>query len=216
MKKWAMWIAALMLCLSVATAMAEVKFDISVFQNNENYNVEFDEMDDTGEITSTEGNVIFGGSSDDEGYVIGDVDIKIIENYPPVMRATLLYSGEDWIFTDKVILKPAETRYTFEVSEDTDVSDGKIYESFTLIFTDESIQMIKDMIDADNFIIKMRLDGDRKVDGTLMFDKEKLTQMYNDYLASGALENDFARSNKLDKQREAADVKTQSPFLRVS
>lgn len=191
MKKWAMWIAALMLCLSVATAMAEVKFDISVFQNNENYNVEFDEMDDTGEITSTEGNAIFGGSSDDEGYVIGDVDIKIIENYPPVMRATLLYSGEDWIFTDKVILKPAETRYTFEVSEDTDVSDGKIYESFTLIFTDESIQMIKDMIDADNFIIKMRLDGDRKVDGTLMFDKEKLTQMYNDYLASGALENDF-------------------------
>ena len=199
MKKWTMWITALILCLSVATAMAKVKFDISVFQNNENYNVVFDEMDDTGEIKSTGKNIVFGGSFDDEGhlikdqgYVVGDVDIRIIEGYPPSMRATLLYCSEERNFTDKIILKPADARYTFEVPKDTGVSDEKIYESFILIFTDESIQMIKDMIDADNFTVKMRLDGNRKIDGFLIFDKEDLTQMYNDYLASGALENDFS------------------------
>lgn len=196
MKKWMVRLAAALLCCCAATAGAEVKFDISVFEKNPDYKVEFDEMDDTGEIESTEGNTVFGAGTDDDGYVFGDVDIKILENHPPVMRVSLLYSGEDWIFTDKVILKPADTRYTFEVSRDTEVSDGKIYESYTLILTDESIQMVKDMIDSDIFIVKMRLDGDRKVDGTLLFDREKLTQMYNDYLASGALENDFSAFRK--------------------
>ena len=191
MKKWMARLAAALLCCCAATAAAEVKFDISVFENNPDYKVEFDEMDDTGEITSTEGNTVFGVGTDDDGYIMGDVVIKIVENQPPVMRITLLYWGEDWIFTDKVILKPADTRYTFEVSRDTDVSDGKIYELYTLILTDESIQMVKDMIDSDTFIVKMRLDGDRRVDGTLLFYREKLTQMYNDYLASGALENNF-------------------------
>ena len=192
MKKWMARLAAALLCCCAATAGAEVKFDISVFENNPDYKVEFDEMDDTGTIESSEGNAVAGAGEDGDGLILGSVDIKIIENQPPIMRISLLYMGEDWIFTDKVILKTADKRYAFEVERDTDVSDGKIFESFTLVLTDESIQMVKDMIDSDNFMVKMRLDGDRKVDGSLIFNREKLTQMYNDYVVSGALENDFS------------------------
>ena len=192
MKKCMARLAAALLCCCAATAAAEVKFDISVFENNPDYKVEFDEMDDTGTIESSEGNAVVGAGEDGDGLILGSVDIKIIENQPPIMRISLYYVGEDWIFTDKVILKPADKRYTFEVERDTDVSNGNIFESFTLALTDESIQMVKDMIDSDNFIVKMRLDGDRKVDGSLTFDREKLTQMYNDYVVSGALENDFS------------------------
>lgn len=196
MKKWMARLAAALLCCCAATAAAEVKFDISVFENNPDYEVEFDEMDDTGTIKSSDGNEVSGVGEDDDGLILGLVDIKILENRAPVMRITLIYMGEDWIFTDKVILKPADKRYAFEVSRNTEVSDGKIYEGYTLILTDESIQMVKDMIDSDTFIVKMRLDGDRRVDGILLFDREKLTQMYNDYLASGALENDFSAFRK--------------------
>ena len=53
--------------------------------------------------------------------------------------------------------------------------------------------VLKDMIDSNNFTVKMRLDGSkRKVDGSLDFDKEEVTRIYNDYIASGALENDFS------------------------
>ena len=65
-------------------------------------------------------------------------------------------------------------------------------ETYVIALTDESIQMVKDMIDSDNFKVKMRLDGKRDVDGTLIFSKEALTMMYNDYVASGALNNNFA------------------------
>ncbi len=192
MKKWMARLAAALLCCCAATAAAEVKFDISVFENNPDYKVEFDEMDDTGTIESSEDNAVAGKVEDDDGLILGSVDIKIVEDLPPIMRICLSYVGEDWIFTDKVILKPADKRYAFEVKRDTDVSNGNIIESFALVLTDESIQMVKDMIDSDNFIVKMRLDGDRKVDGSLIFDREKLTQMYNDYVVSGALENDFS------------------------
>lgn len=192
MKKWMARLAAALLCCCAATAVAEVKFDISVFENNPDYKVEFDEMDDTGTIESSEDNAVAGKVEDDDGLILGSVDIKIVEDLPPIMRICLSYVGEDWIFTDKVILKPADKRYAFEVKRDTDVSNGNIIESFALVLTDESIQMVKDMIDSDNFIVKMRLDGDRKVDGSLIFDREKLTQMYNDYVVSGALENDFS------------------------
>ena len=192
MKKWMARLAAALLCCCAATAAAEVKFDISVFENNPDYKVEFDEMDDTGTIESSEDNAVAGKVEDDDCLILGSVDIKIVEDLPPIMRICLSYVGEDWIFTDKVILKPADKRYAFEVKRDTDVSNGNIIESFALVLTDESIQMVKDMIDSDNFIVKMRLDGDRKVDGSLIFDREKLTQMYNDYVVSGALENDFS------------------------
>lgn len=193
MKKWMAGLAAALLCCCAATATAELKFDISVFENNPNYKVELDEMDDTGTIELNAESTILGSVEDDNGAVVGSVDIVFIEDMPPLMRMDLYYVGTEWVFTDNVILKLADRRYTFKANRNTSVSGGMIYEACALVLTDESIQLIKDMIDSNNFTVKMRLDGSkRKVDGSLDFDKEEVTRIYNDYVASRALENDFS------------------------
>ena len=194
MKKYLTLVIALVLVSVMSVHELAINFDISPFENNANYEVEFDEMDDTGEITLVEGGSFFGtGEEGDEGFIVGSVNIKIVEDLPPVLRVQMGYIGEDWIFTNKVIIKPADTRYTFEVDRDTDVSDGKIYEMFTLAMTDESIQMLQDIVDNDVILVKCRLDGsDRDLDCNLLFDREKLGQLLIDYKASGALDNSFA------------------------
>ncbi len=191
MKKYLVLLMAALFVMTVSLPAMAMTFDLSPFENSENYEVEFDEMDDTGEIKLVEGGTVLGLMSEDEGLLIGEVDIKIVEGVPPVIRLSFLYMGEDWIFTDKVIIKPAETRYTFEVDRDTDVEDGKVYEMYTLVMTDESIQMLQDIVDNDVLLVKCRLAGDRDVDGSLMFDNDKLGILLNDYRASGALENSF-------------------------
>ena len=194
MKKYFALIITLLLVFVAAVPALAITFDISPFESSGNYEVEFDEMNDTGEITLVEGGTIIGTpEEDDEGFIFGDFDIKIIEDLPPVVRVSLLYIGEDWIFTDKVIIKPADTRYTFEVERDTDVEDGKIWEMFTLVMTDESIQMLQDIVDNDVLMVKCRLDGsERDVDCNLLFNTEKLGILLDDYRASGALNNSFA------------------------
>lgn len=194
MKKQLALVITLLLVFIVSAPALAVTFDLSPFENNANYEVEFDEMDDTGEIALVDGGVIFGKTEeDDEGFLMGDFDIKIIEDFPPVIRVTLLYMGEDWIFTDKVIIKPADTRYTFEVNCDTDIEDGEIFEMATLVLTDESIQMLQDIVDNNLSEVKCRLDGsERDVDCNLSFNVEKLRIFLDDYRASGSLNNSFA------------------------
>ena len=45
-------IAVILTCVLLwsGAALAEIEFDISVFENDPNYEVEFDEMDDTGKM----------------------------------------------------------------------------------------------------------------------------------------------------------------------
>ena len=194
MKKYLALVISLLLVSFVSVPALAISFDLFPFENNANYEVEFDEMDDTGEISLVEGGTIIGTTEeDDEGFILGDFDIKIVENLPPVVRVNLLYIGEDWVFTDEVIIKPADTRYTFEVDRNTDVEDGKIYEMFTLAMTDESIQMLQDIVDNDVSMVKCRLNGsDRDVDCNLLFNTEKLGVFLDDYRASGSLNNSFA------------------------
>lgn len=194
MKKYLALVITLLLVSAVSVPALAITFDLAPFENSDNYEVEFDEMDDTGEISLVEGGTILGTTEeDDEGFIWGDFDIKILEDFPPIVRVSLLYIGEDWIFTDKVIIKPADTRYTFEVDRDTDVEDGKIYEAFTLALTDESIQMLQDIVDNNVLMVKCRLDGsDRDVDCNLLFDTEKLGVFLDDYRASGSLNNSFS------------------------
>lgn len=108
MKKWMAGLATALLCCCAATATAELKFDISVFENNPNYKVELDEMDDTGTIELNAESTILGSVEDDNGAVVGSVDIVFIEDMPPLMRMDLYYVGTEWVFTDNVILKLAD------------------------------------------------------------------------------------------------------------
>lgn len=172
---------------------AGINFDISVFKNNPKYTVEFDDMDDTGEISLLEGGSFFGSNQDgDKGIIMATLSLKIIDAFPPALKLKIIYYGEDWVFTDKVIIKPDSTRYTFEVNRNTDVRDGMILEVYTVVLTDESIGLLKDIVDANISNVQYRLDGDRNVDGQLEVDVANIKQFYDDYLASGALNNDFS------------------------
>lgn len=205
MKKYFAFVVAIVLIFAVTipafadtTAFAEIKFDISPFEDSDKYTIEFDDMDDTGIITLNEGGYITAIFDNDDGIILGQFDIKITESLPPILRLSFLYAGEDWIFTDNVIIKTANARYSFEVNRDTDVSGGKIYESFTIAFTDESIQMLQDIVDSDDHLVKLRLDGsNRDVDGQIIFTPEQIKAFLDDYRASGALDNDFSLLKEL-------------------
>lgn len=212
MKKYFTLMVALVLIFAVtipafadANTSSEIKFDISPFENSDNYTIEFDDMDDTGEINlTTEGRYVVSLLGNDDSIFGGEFDIKIIENMPPTLRINwfyLGYVGEDWIFTDNVTIKTSNARYTFEVERDTDIIDGKICEYFTILFTDESIQMLQDVIDSNvsvDSLVKCRLNGsNRNVDCILFFDLDQLTELLADYRASGAIDNDFSIINEI-------------------
>lgn len=63
----------------------------------------------------------------------------------------------------------------------------------TLVFTDESIQLLKDVIDDEDIMLDFRLSGDRKVDGNLMFlDIDAVKEFYEDYVAAGGTKQDLS------------------------
>lgn len=198
MKKFLALIITLLLVSTLTfPAFAAINFDISPFENSDKYQVEFDEMDDTCEIKPTSGGTFLGTGDedeDDDGVIIGSIRILIFDSIPvpPFVVMNFSYVGDDWIFTDKVIIKPHDTRYTFEVEHSTDVDDGKIYESFAFALTDESIQMLQDIVDNDVTLVKTRLVGsERNLDCKLIFDVDEISQLLTDYKASGALDNNF-------------------------
>ena len=62
-----------------------------------------------------------------------------------------------------------------------------------LVFTDESIQLLKDVIDDEDIMLDFRLSGDRKVDGNLMFlDIDAVKEFYEDYVAAGGTKQDLS------------------------
>lgn len=201
MKKcFALAIGLLLVCMFTVPALA-VNFDVTPFEKSENFKITYDDMDDTGEITFVEAekNISLGITEEDNaGVVLLSTDIKLIENIPPLIRVAVWYSGEDWISANKIIIKPANTRYTFDANNGpvyTEVSDGRIVEQYVLVLTDESIQMLKDIVENELPTVKCRLSGDRSVDVEVMFSSEQrdaIKELYTLYEESGALDNDFS------------------------
>lgn len=156
-------------------------------------------MDDTGEIKLVNEDMIVGLSDENyDDFVVLHIDIKIIENFPPIIRVGIYYFGENRISANKVIFKPSNRRYTFDcnnVSDDTTVSNGRVMELYVLALTDESIQMLKDIVENETTTVKCRLSGDGSIDCELMFSSEQrnaIKELYTLYEESGALDNDFS------------------------
>ena len=193
-------IAVIVTCVLLwsGAALAEIEFDISVFENDPNYEVEFDEMDDTGTIQfaeDSERSNIFMGTTDDEddGMVIGFTDIRIAEGFPPSVRLSILYMAEDWAFIDEFIIIAGSNRYTFGVDCEREVlDDGNIMETFVVVLTDESIGLLEDIANSDSLSFSYRLSGDDDVDGDIYFIQDSIGYLYESYVDSGALENDFS------------------------
>ena len=193
-------IAVILTCVLLwsGAALAEIEFDISVFENDPNYEVEFDEMDDTGTIRFAEDSErtnIFMGTTDDEddGMLFGVTDIRIAEGFPPSVRLSILYMAEEWAFIDEFIIIAGSNRYTFGVDCEREVlDDGNIMETFVVVLTDESIGLLEDIANSDSLSFSYRLSGDDDVDGDIYFIQDSIGYLYESYVDSGALENDFS------------------------
>ena len=193
-------IAVILTCVLLwsGAALAEIEFDISVFENDPNYEVEFDEMDDTGTIQFAEDSErtnIFMGTTDDEddGMLFGVTDIRIAEGFPPSVRLSILYMAEDWAFIDEFIIIAGSNRYTFGVDCEREIlDDGSIMEAFVVVLTDESIGLLEDIANSDSLTCSYRLSGDDDVDGDIYFVQDSIGYLYESYVDSGALENDFS------------------------
>lgn len=183
---------------------AEAKIDMSVFENNKMYTVAYDEMEGNTVISISDmeedcgSDMFIGGASDDttsKWAAIGTFNILEVEDQPAVLIMTVyLISEEARIDCNKVILKSDDARYYFEVDSKSEGNSTDSYrESFNIVFTDESIGILRDMYkedETDSIHIKVRFKGNEDYDGELVFDKG-LKKMYNDYVASGGLEQDF-------------------------
>ena len=193
-------IAVIVTCVLLwsGAALAEIEFDISVFENDPNYEVEFDEMDDTGTIQfaeDSEQSNIFMGTTDDEddGMLFGVTDIRIAEGFPPSVRLSILYMAEEWAFIDEFIIIAGSNRYTFGVDCEREIlDDGSIMEAFVVVLTDESIGLLEDIANSDSLTCSYRLSGDDDVDGDIYFVQDSIGYLYESYVDSGALENDFS------------------------
>lgn len=193
-------IAVIFTCVLLwsGAALAEIEFDISVFENDPNYEVEFDEMDDTGTIRFAEDSErtnIFMGTTDDEddGMLFGVTDIRIAEGFPPSVRLSILYMAEEWAFIDEFIIIAGSNRYTFGVDCEREIlDDGSIMEAFFVVLTDESIGLLEDIANSDSLTCSYRLSGDDDVDGDIYFVQDSIGYLYESYVDSGALENDFS------------------------
>ena len=193
-------IAVILTCVLLwsGAALAEIEFDISVFENDPNYEVEFDEMDDTGTIRFAEDSErtnIFMGTTDDEddGMLFGVTDIRIAEGFPPSVRLSILYMAEEWAFIDEFIIIAGSNRYTFGVDREREIlDDGSIMEAFVVVLTDESIGLLEDIANSDSLTCSYRLSGDDDVDGDIYFVQDSIGYLYESYVDSGALENDFS------------------------
>lgn len=169
-----------------------------MFENDPNYEVEFDEMDDTGTIQFAEDSErtnLFMGITDDEddGTVIGATDIMIAEGFPPSVRLSILYMAEEWAFIDEFIIIAGSNRYTFGVDCEREIlDDGSIMEAFVVVLTDESIGLLEDIANSDSLTCSYRLSGDDDVDGDIYFVQDSIGYLYESYVDSGALENDFS------------------------
>lgn len=193
-------IAVILTCVLLwsGAALVEIEFDISVFENDPNYEVEFDEMDDTGTIRFAEDSErtnIFMGTTDDEddGMLFGVTDIRIAEGFPPSVRLSILYMAEEWAFIDEFIIIAGSNRYTFGVDCEREIlDDGSIMEAFVVVLTDESIGLLEDIANSDSLTCSYRLSGDDDVDGDIYFVQDSIGYLYESYVDSGALENDFS------------------------
>ena len=132
-----------------------------------------------------------------------------------IPRISLIYYGEDWIFTDTVIIKDDEKRFTFEVDAATDTYNGKVFEGMELVLGENGIQLLeqiekeyerkveeyKDETDMDvkelltnYFILDGRLSGssgDRDF-SFVVNSASKIIEFYNDFVEAGGLEQDLS------------------------
>lgn len=110
MKKTLLTLFTTIAVCGMSYSQVYAQIDVSVFENKADYDVDMDDFDDTGEISFVGGDnmpsgTVIGNPDGDSGYISGELDIKIIDDGNiAAPRMTLLYTGDDWIFTGHIKL----------------------------------------------------------------------------------------------------------------
>ncbi len=198
MKRLACFVTMLALVLTSVVSYATTAFDISVFENNENYVVKYDDMNDTGTIMFAGEGSYFTGETEKFGdSVTGVIAAVLTESLPPTICIYIQYNGQDIISSEKIILKTDTTRYTFTVQSKTDYESGKFVDVSCIAISDQSIEFLNDIASNNTSKVKFRIDGTVDVDGYIYLDPITLGMLYDDYIKAGALSEDFTIYNIL-------------------
>lgn len=182
-------------------ATAEQNFNVSQFTQSSDFYYQYDEMEDSYTILPTS-KYNYGDFDvvcyNDGGYSTGHFAIAYMPDYPLPAILTMLvtYSGSTEINATKMIIKVGETRYTFAIPL-SQSSGFQTPEKYNIIFTDQSISLLEDIIESGEEDIKFRLSGERDVDGHLVFNKETLSLIYENYISAGGLNQDFSQVYKV-------------------
>lgn len=181
-------VLSIMLCLSLPAYAAE-GFDLSLFQNQESIEFEYDEMEGISFI-STESVYVYPSSID--GHVV-NIGATIIhsDRLKAQFYLGFITSGYSWPDITKVCIKIDDTRYDFPVYTDTKLTHerGLVTEAANIIMGTYSAEFIQDLIahQSEENIIKVRLYGNNSfVDFNLpQTAKDRIVHLYNLYAAAG-------------------------------
>ena len=178
------FLLALTLIISVA-GVSLAEFDFSVFEDDEEieFEVEYDLMDDTGTIKIPIDFDPFPKST----YPLADVemDIRSISAGLTLIRLAF-YISDSTPNVKRVILLPHKTRYTIEnVISNTDDSYSAKHEIVATVASSALLPMFEEIIQKQITSVACRLTGDKDIDGTITVNTESLRKIMELYELAG-------------------------------
>lgn len=190
-KLMALVLSIIMMTIIPISAFAADGFNLSIFDNNEDVHVEYDEMtgDTTIQLKSGSGNIYL----DFLDHVWFGTNIYVSDSseyYNWIIWYTYMGNGP-YTNINSALIKIGENRYTFDgiYNSRKDWGDENQYhrEFLNIIFDGNSISMMEDLINHKDEDIKIRFTGSNgQFDVKLSSDAiEKLIQMYELYKAAG-------------------------------
>ena len=174
------------------TGVSLAEFDYSVFNDNEQYEftVEMDVMDDTGSISFPDDfkPLDTGSSGGDVAGII--VDFRVLSDALVLLRFQFVV--KDWPDIKEIIFLPDKTRYTIKALSNQDSTDTTMYELVTTVVTPDLMPMFDEIIEKQITSIKYRLNGDDDIDGEMVVNVEQLELLIDLYNKAGGMKQDFS------------------------
>lgn len=167
------------------TGVSLAEFDFSLFEDNEEieFEVKYDLMDDTGTISIPSNFDPFPNST----YPIADVqmDIRSLSAGVTLIRLAFFIS-DSTPNVKRIIFLPDKTRYTIEeVISNKDDSYSAKHEIVTTIVSSALLPMFEEIIEKQITSVAFRLDGKKDIDGTITVNIDNLKIIMELYELAG-------------------------------
>lgn len=180
---------------SVQNPLVPEKFTMDLFRKDTDFIITEDDMEDRGCVSFDHKKFRnlwqYHYSIDPEVYILDYGGIMEL----PIMRISIKYYADEWLFADELIFKIGNKKYVFsDVGryEDRTVSDGSIRERLVIVIDKDNIEFIQDIYNS-NEIIKLRINGEktyRDFELDMQFNKA-IKKMYTILYNSGGLNDTY-------------------------